>query len=216
VALAVLSINAALVIALSAEGSVLGRPGGPRYVISALVALTGYAIAVIALTGVAPEWVQNARLVGVLVGMATGVMWLLNLLIETFAGLTGWRNLAATAPLLLGGFLLWGVAGALARRRTGSLPAGPLAAVVAAMTCVSITLALGFALPFLALPRLAQNIDGSPEYVSSGWQDLHAFAIANTLDAGSTHLLIAPIIAVVTGSLGAVAAGIGRHAKQPD
>ena len=205
--LAVLAVNAALVVALAVAGSVVARPGGPRYLVLALAGLAAYAGAVVAVTVTGEAWVREGRRTGVVVGVITGVMWLLNLLIETFAGLSGMPALAATAPLLLGGFALWGVAGAIGRRRTGSLGAGLLAAVVAAMTCVSITLVLGFTLPFLALTRLAQNIDGSPEYLGSGWHDLPAFAIANTLDAGFTHLLVAPVVAVITGAVGAGIAG---------
>lgn len=167
-------------------------------------------MALIALTGAGQATLRQARRTGVMVGLVTGVAWLVNLLIETFVGLSGVPSLVATAPLLLGGFALWGVAGAIARRRTGSLAAGLSAAVIAAMTCVAVTLVLGFTLPFLALPTLARNIDGSPEYLASGWHDLSAFAVANTLDAGFTHLLVAPIVAVVTGFIGAGLAGIGR------
>jgi hypothetical protein len=211
VALAVLAVDAALVAGLAAEGSVPAKPGGQRYVIAALAGLVGYAVAVTALTASTRSEVGTARRIGVLVGAVTAAMWLINLAVETFAGLSGWLNLAATAPLLLGGFAFWGVAGALAGRRTGTLRAGVLAAVYAAMTCVAITLIFGFSLPYFALARLAHNIDGSPEYLSSGWHDLHAFAIANTLDAGFMHMLVAPVVAVVTGTLGAVAAGAGRH-----
>jgi hypothetical protein len=75
------------------------------------------------------------------------------------------------------------------------------------MLCVAILLAFGFALDFVALPRLEHNVDGSPEYLDSGSRDLHAFAIANSLDAGFTHLLAAPIIATVLGGLTTVAFG---------
>jgi len=203
--LTLLAVDAALVIALAAKGSVLTRPGGLRYTVTPLVGLAAYAGAVVVVSTGRGAWVREARRIGLVTGAVTGVMWLSDLLIETFAGLSGWPSLAATAPLLLGGFVLWGGAGARARRRAGPVRAGLLAAVVAAMTCVSITLVLGFTLPFLALPRLARLIDGSPEYLDSGWHDLPAFAVANTLDAGFTHLLVAPAVALVAGALGAAA-----------
>jgi hypothetical protein len=65
---------------------------------------------------------------------------------------------------------------------------------------MALTIAFGFALAYLALPRLEHNIDGSPGYLQSGWQNVRAFAVANTLDAAFTHLMIAPIIATVTGT----------------
>lgn len=203
--LVVLIVDVVLVAGLAAEGSVLAQPGGSSYVIAALLALVGYATAFVAITASARSWVATTGQVGVIFGLITGAMWLVSLTVETFAGLTGWPNIAATGPLLLGGFALWGVAGAVAHWHTSSVAAGVVASVYAAMTCVAITIAFGFALAYLALPRLKHNIDGSPEYLTSGWHDLHAFAIANTLDAAFTHLLIAPIIATVAGALGALA-----------
>lgn len=202
--------NMALVGGLAAEGSVLAQPGGTRYVIEVLLALAGYAGAAIALSAASASWAATAHQVGVRFGLITGAMWLVSLTVETFAGLTGWSNIAATGPLLLGGFALWGIAGARTRGRTDSVAAGALAAVYAAMICVTLTIGFGFTLAYLALPQLEHNIDGSPEYLQSGWRNLHAFAIANTLDAGFTHLLIAPIIATVVGTIGALAAGQRR------
>jgi hypothetical protein len=211
VALAILAADVVLVAGLAAEGTVLAKPGGLRYVIAALAGLAVYAAAVTVLTARGQPWVNTARQTGVALGAVTAAMWLLSLAIETFAGLTPRLNLAATGPLLLGGFALWGLAGALARRRTGTLRAGVLAAVSAAMTCVTINLVFGLSLPYLALPRLVHNIDGSPEYLRNGWHDLHAFAIANTLDAGFMLLLVAPAIATVVGTLAALAAGLRRR-----
>lgn len=45
--------------------------------------------------------------------------------------------MAATAPLLLGGFALWGVAGAIAFQRCRTVSAAVRAAVAAAMICVT-------------------------------------------------------------------------------
>jgi hypothetical protein len=211
VALAILSADVVLVAGLAAEGTVVAKPGGPRYVIATLIGLAVYAAAITVLTARPQPWMSTARRTGVAFGAVTAALTLVSLAIETFAGLTPGLNLAVTAPLLLGGFALWGIAGALARRRTGTLRAGVVAAVSAAMTCVTINLVFGLSLPFLALPRLVHNIDGSPEYLRDGWHDLHAFAIANTLDAGFMLLLVAPVIATVIGALAALAAGIRRR-----
>jgi len=202
-----LVVDVALLGGLAAEGSVLAKPGGTRYLLAPLAAFMVYAAAV----STTARWNGRPRLtvavrVGVIAGMPSGAMWIASLTVETFAGLSGWPSIAATAPLLLGAFVLWSAAAAVAARRTGSLAAGMLAAIAAAMVCVTATIAFGFALAYLALPTLQQNINGSPGYLASHWGDLHAFAIANTLDAAFQHLALAPIIATLTGSLGALAA----------
>lgn len=212
VALVVLTADAMLIAGLAWQGSVVTYPGGWGYLIAALAAVVAYAAAAVAVTGRNRPWVLSARSVGLRFGVLTGGMWALSLTVETFAGLHGWPNLVATAPLLLGGFVLWGVAAAISRRRTGSIPGGVLAAVCAAMVCVVLTITVGFTFAYLALTTLEHNIDGSPEYLQSHWEDLHAFAIANTLDAAFTHAMIAPIVAVVTGSIDAL---LARHQPQP-
>ncbi len=214
-ALALVISDVAMVVGLAGRESVLAQPGGPRYVIALLVALAAYLVAAMVVTSGWGSWVTTARRVGVTVGVITGAMWLLSLAVETFAGLKGWPNIAVTGPLLLGGFALWGVAAVRTARRTNSVAAGAFSAVCAAMTCVAITIALGLALAYLALPRLEHNIDGSPEYLASGWHNLPAFAIANTLDAAFTHLLLAPVIAALLGTLGARAARRRRAELDP-
>jgi hypothetical protein len=49
---------------------------------------------------------------------------------------------------------------------------------------------------------LAHGEISDPDYLRSGWTDVRAFAIANTFDAGFTHLVEAPVIAAVLGALG--------------
>jgi len=200
-------------VALAAEGSVLAKPGGPRYLLLPLVVLVIYAVAALHLITRADAGATTVLEVGGCLGALTGAMWVISLGVETFAGLSGWANVAATAPMLLGGFALWGLAGGIACRRSHSIGVGIFAAVSAAMMCVAITVAFGFALGLTALPRLEHNIDGSPEFMASHWGDLHAFAIANTLDAALTHLLVAPIVAALTGTVGALTANRLRRPR---
>jgi hypothetical protein len=70
------------------------------------------------------------------------------------------------------------------------------------MIAILIAVSLGFLLMSVALPQLARAMIGDPDYLRSGWADPAAFAIANTLDNGFTHLIEAPIIAAILGSLG--------------
>jgi len=162
------------------------------------------------------------------VGLLTGALWLVNLTLETFTGLGGRLGLLATAPFLLGAFALWGVGGAVGAWRTGSLRLGILAAVLAALLCVLGTVTYGFLLLYAALPQLERNLVADPDFLRSGWGDLRAFAIANTLDAGFSYLLLAPLIAaLVGGGGGALARGwralrgageghAGAHPGSPD
>jgi hypothetical protein len=199
--IALVAIAAGAAVSASLGQHLPDRPGGLGYVLRLLLMVALYAVAGWLLTRRTPVWLAVSRSGAMPIGVITGAMWMVSLTIETWAGLSGWTNIALTAPLLLGGMGLWAVAAARA---------GVLAGVYAAMICVTATVAFGLMQPWYALDRLAHNIDGSPEYLASGWHDLHAFAVANTLDAGFTHMIIAPVIATVVGSIGALA----QHARR--
>ena len=76
---------------------------------------------------------RSVAAIGLLFGLLTGGLWLISLTLETFTDLSGIAGILATAPFLLGGFLLWGVAGVVAVWRTGSTESGLLAAVWSAL-----------------------------------------------------------------------------------
>lgn len=192
--------------------AVLDEPGGPGYAVEPVAILVLYAAGTVAVTAAADAESAIALRVGTAFGTLTGAMWILNVGVETFANLSGPCALLASAPLLLGGFALWGFAGALATRRARSLPPGVLAAVIAALVCVLITITFGLALAFTSLPRLAEIIALDPDYLRSHWTNTTAFAIANQFAAAASHLLFAPIVAVVVGGAGAL---LGRGSHRP-
>jgi hypothetical protein len=64
----------------------------------------------------------------------------------------------------------------------------------------------GFSQSFWDLPRLKQRNIGSPDFLRSGWTDLHTFTIADVFEAGFKILLLGPILGAVLGGLGAITA----------
>jgi len=65
-----------------------------------------------------------------------------------------------------------------------------------------IAVAAGFVVQFFVAPPDPAVISIWAEYKRSGWTDARAFGIANTLESGFTHLVVAPIVATLFGSLG--------------
>jgi hypothetical protein len=51
------------------------------------------------------------------------------------------------------------------------------------------------------------------EFKHSGWSDAHAFAIANSLEAGFTHLLTGLVLGTVFAGIGSLAARAWRALK---
>ena len=54
------------------------------------------------------------------------------------------------------------------------------------------------------------------EFERSEWTDARALGVANTLDSGVTHLVIAPIVALMFGGTGSFAAQFTCSSVVPD
>jgi len=184
--------------------ALLRQSGSVGYIAEPVVLLIVYAALILVFTWRDTTTRLATLRLATIFGLITGGMWLVNQTIETFVSLPGALNLLATAPLLLGAFLLWGVAGLLRTWQTGSLRSGLLAAVWSAMLCVLITITFGFLLLFVAFGRLQAGEATDPDFLRSRWSDLHAFVIANTFDAAFSHLLGALVVSLVVGFIGAL------------
>jgi hypothetical protein len=214
--LALICVNVALVaLNVALYPAFFAQAGALIYLLEPFPLLFTYALIALFTTRRNDPQPSMALRAGLLFGLFTGCLWLLNLTLETFTDLSGGVSILATAPFLLGGFLLWGIAGAVAAWRTGSISSGLLAAVWSAMICVLLTIAYGWALPLVALPRLQQQLANDPDFLRSHWTDLHAFVLANSFDAGFSHLLGALIVGLTLGAIGAVVAVWLKGARQP-
>jgi len=172
------------------------------YLFEPVVLLIIYAgIAFATTTNTSPQRHVALRL-GAAIGLVTGILWVINLALETFSHLSG---IPVTAPFLLGAFVLWGVAGFLAARQTGSLALGIVAAIWGAMLCVLLAITFGLVLTYTSLPTLAQQMIADPDFLRSDWSDLRAFAIANAFDSAFSHLLGALLVSTVFGTGGSLA-----------
>lgn len=179
-------------------------PGGVVYMLEPVVLLLLYGgLGWWLTTAVNPARLAALR-AGTLFGLMSGGVWVVNLALETFADLAVQVGRFVFLLLLGATFLLWGVAGLRTAKRTGSLSLAILAAVWSAMNSIVILVAFGLLLLYTSLPRLEHTVATSPEFRSSGWHDVGAFAIANTFDAAFSHLLVAPLVAVFFGALGAL------------
>lgn len=201
------------------------QPTALIFLLEPAVMLVIYAGMALAITTHADTRRTVALRTGTILGLITGAMWVVNLYGETFTNLNGSMGILSTAPFLLWGFFLWGVAGFLGARRTGAMRLGILSAVWCAMFCVLMTITYGFLLLYTSLPHLQHDLINDPDWLHSGWNDLHAFAIANTYFAGFTHLLAALLVGTIVGAAGsgigmlrqATSAGRGLewHAQKP-
>lgn len=208
--LAVLVADLALVAAgIAAYPSYWRQPGSVGYLAGPVVLLVAYGVAVVAATRSADR--RRVLRVAAIVGLATGLLEVANIAVETFAALSGPANLAATAPFILGPFAVWAMLAGWVARATGELRLGLLAAVFGAMVTMVTGVTFGFALALVAPGRLSRILATDPDFVRSGWTDVRAYVLANAFDNGLTHLLGALLVGAIVGLLGgAVGARLAR------
>ena len=214
--LAVLGVDAALV----AAGPIgypafLNQRGSVAYLAEPIALLAVYTVVVLAATRSVSSDRGRVLRVAALVGIALGVLEIVNISVETFTGLSGAANLATTAPLILGPFLVWSVVAGWAARATGSLRLGLLAAVWCAMVTMMIGVTYGFVLALATPGRLAQDLVNDPDYLRSGWTDVRAFVLANSFGNGFTHLLGGLIVASVVGLMASLVGTRLARSRRP-
>jgi hypothetical protein len=162
--------------------------------------------------GVAAIWVTHqpnqassgALKSGTVFGLVVGITFIITISVENFAGMSGQVSTISTLGFMLLIFLIFAFAGWHGTKQSSQVSLGILASVWSSMIGVVIALLFGFTINFLFTQRLEQNLQASAEYLRSGSHDLETFTFWNTLDSASSHLLEAPIIAVVLGTLGSL------------
>jgi hypothetical protein len=135
-----------------------------------------------------------------LFGLVTGAIELINLAIEDLAPKFASGSFVSIGFMLLV-FVLWGVAASWSARSCKSVRAGILTAIASAGICMLIAVAGGFFVELLVAPTNPALVSTWAEFKRSGWTDPYAFGLANALDSGFTHLLIAPAVALIFGSV---------------
>jgi hypothetical protein len=125
--------------------------------------------------------------------------------LENFGGRIG-ENGKLTLAVMIAAFALWCVAGYRSALAGGTLGKGIASGCWAALVSILCAVTLGFLFMVFDIPP-PSYVASWPEYVRSGWGDPHAFAIANSLESGFTHLLTALIVG---GLLGALGGGLAR------
>ena len=188
--------------------------GALLYVYEMAGILTVYAILILLLAHTQGALWDTIRKRAVLCGTATGTVEVLNITLENVApAIAHSPGFAITFMLIV--FLAWGAAAAWTMRVTRIRWMAVITAVSSAGICMLIAVLAGFLMQlFLTRPNLAE-VARWAEYKRSGWADVQAFALANTLDSGFTHLLLAPLVAALFGTLGTLIVRTSRNAAPP-
>ena len=172
------------------------QDGARTFVVKAVCALLAYAVAILFIARRHGPYWDSIWKAAMVFGGLTGIMEVINVGIENgfpFAV----RGPVVPIGFMLTTFTIWGIAGFRTARVLRSIRAGLLVAVTSAGICMLITVAAGFIVQFLLAPPEPAYVSTWAEYQRSGWTDPRAFAVANTLDSGFTHLVVAPIVHLI-------------------
>lgn len=190
----------------------LVMPGGLKFVLEPALLLIVYALLVMWTTSHTDPLRQRILQTGTPLGLLGGIVQIVHMFLENLVNF-GAANGTVTLSFMLLTFLLWGVAGYRASRTTTSTGVGALAGSWSALVTMLLAVTFGFALLYSSIPRL-DYVATWPEFQRSGWGDVHAFSIANTLDSGFSHLLIGPFVGALFGGVAGIIARL-QHEPQP-
>jgi hypothetical protein len=219
-----LSLRLALIFAIALTLGMIGAQvlGYPRLVsLSGAKGLISEALFLLVCYGIGMAWPEGVGTellrpqFASLIGAGAGFVQVTHLLVERFCTISGSWNGIVTLGFMLATFLMWGYSGYRGRGCGLSLRAACLAAIWCAMVTMTIGVFAGTLLEYYIARIPTSEIEAWVEYTRSGWGDVTAFSIANTIDEASTHLLIGPIVGFVFGAFGySLPQPGGRHERR--
>jgi len=186
------------------------REGGVLNIVLPIVLLLLYGLAGWFAWRRTDEVCRIALRQGAIVGVVLGIVMMIHLTAEYFVDMSQkWNAITSLGlfPILFFSFGLAGLRGSLC---TGQVRLGVVAGVWSAIICILIVCNFGFIVNYTFMPRLEYILHD--EYVRSGVRDLKAFTVLNSLESAGSHLLIAPILALIFGCIGGlIGKGLASH-----
>jgi len=190
----------------------LAIPGGSAYILETTAVLLLYGVCIVWATRSGGPLGRNVLLSGTTLGLVAAVVEIAHLAAEDFVQFgPPWDAITALTSMFVT-FLIWGVAGYRGARRAGAIAPGVLAGCWSAIVTTAILVPFGFALEFYwAMPKPEYVVTWG-EFQRSGWTDVHAFTIANTLESALEHMVESPIIGAIFGG---IAGALTRIPRKP-
>ncbi len=189
-----------IAIAVARYPALFSQPRARTFEVEPICALVVYAVAIFCFAQRRGAAWNTILTTAVIFGLLTGAIEVLNMGIENGIPFS-FHGSALQIGSMLTIFTLWGVAGGRTARALNSKRAGLLAAVSSGAICMLIGVTAGFVIELFVVPPAPAYVATWAEFKRSGWTDARAFGLANTLDSGFTHLVIAPVLAVIFGGI---------------
>ena len=190
----------AMALSLLRYPAFFAQPGVQFVVIEPACALLAYSVAIVLAARLRGAFWEAIRKTATICGIFSGSIEMIDIGIENGVPFKVGGHVLQLV-FMLAAFALWGIAGFAAARRLGSFKAGLLAAIGSAGICMLAAVAAGFLIELLLAPPAPAYLSTWAEFQRSGLTDARAFGIANTFDSGFTHLVAAPVVASVLGTV---------------
>jgi len=201
---------AAIAFKIGVGPALLPLPGAKSLVAEAVVLFAIYACVV--------AWPSQKRILRPLFAARIGAIGCLvqiaHVATERFCSLPSRWDAATSLIAMLATFLLWGYVAFRAGRAGSRLFASVWYATWSAIVTMTFAMYAGIMLELYLAPYPLEPMRQWAEFQRSGWSDLAAFSIANTIDSASSHLLLGPVVAAIVGSIAFALSRPGnRHLK---
>ena len=203
----ILVIGLLVIVRLSEYQAYFAQQQASTYVVQLLAILLPYGIALLFVGRFSGSFWTRIFKLALIFGLASGLIESLTIAGENDV-------LAFHPPALLGMlsvFAIWGVAGCWATITLQSMKAGLFTSLTSAAVCMLLGVAAGIWLELLIVPTNPVTVASWQEFKRSAWTDPVAFQIANTLDSAFDHLLLAPLVATISGAMGSALGRVLRY-----
>jgi len=138
-------------------------------------------------------------------GLIIGLLFIINISIEEFIE---WQSktssLVSTLTIMFAIFITFSIISATKTLKTGSISNGVKSSFVSAILGTIIALCFGFLISYVFSERMVLSLKGYRGYTD--FNDPKAFTFYNAFDNASNHVIIVPVISLIMGFFGGLAA----------
>ena len=139
-------------------------------------------------------------------GVIAGLLEMVHISVENFGHLTARAETVSTGIFMGLLFLLFAVSGCRITLRNRNLISGVLCGSWSAVVCMLLVMTYGLSQLFWSFGAIEKHDMGDPDFIRTGWTDMHAFVIADIFEACFKILLVGPMAGIIFGFLGAALA----------
>ena len=146
-------------------------------------------------------------------GIIAALLEIFHISIENFGHLNARAETVSTGIFMGGLFLLFALSGLKIALKKHSVVSGMLGAGWTSVVCMLIVMTFGLSQLFWSFAAIEAHDIGNPDFIRTGWNDMHAFVIADIFEACFKILIMGPIIGIILGSLSGVIARLLLNRK---